>query len=403
MKLLLPVVLAASSLAARPAHAQTLVYLLDVPDYEWHAGCFGTGTGNLAGYWDRHGMSNLYTGPTGGGLAPLSSFGANSGIRALWASQAGVDGRPSNQPGHMDDYYVSYRSAAPDPFVSLSRLEHKPDCIGDFIGLNQNKWTQADLNGECRGNVDAFSFVFWDKTGRRRTNYYPTNASGLYVRDIQSGLKEWARYRGYDADVFTQLSVFNPERTPASTNGFTYENVKAEIDAGHPVLCFLQHNNHYSEPVGSIPNANPEIHGVMIYGYFSDPDLGIPNGVIIRTSWASGGSQLEYTQWTGAAWLGLYPVRGVIGFHPKPKVVNFSRADGNITLDWHGPSTRVYDEVNGTTSLPNRYCVQRATSLDPANWTPVAGPTTDLSVTFPDPGPGPSFYRVVLIGQGNCP
>jgi hypothetical protein len=386
------------SIAMGQTGAQTLVYLLDAPDYEWHAGCFGTGTGNLAGYWDRHGMSNFYTGPTGGGLAPLNSFGGNGGIRSMWASQAGVDGRPSNQPGHMNDYYVDYRSPAPDPYLTFGRPEHPPDCIGDFIGLNQFKWT--NLNNECRGNVDAFSFVFWDKSGRRRTNYYPSNTAGAYIRDIQSGLKEWARYRGYDAEVFTQLSVFNPERS--TTNGFTYDDVKAEINAGYPVLCFLQDNLHYSEPVGSIPNANPEIHGVMIYGYFSDPFSGIDKGVVIRTSWASGGSQLEYTQWTGAAWLGLYPVRGVIGFHPKPKVTAFSRAGGSITLNWHGPSARVYDEIAGSATSPHRYCVQRATSLNPASWTPVGAPTTALSATVPDVE-GTAFYRVVMIGQGNCP
>jgi len=402
MKLHLLAMLALLSFASSPVRAQTLVYLLEVPDYEWHAGCFGTGTGNLAGYWDRHGMSGFYTGPTGGGLAPLNSFGGNRGIRSMWASEIGVDGRPASQPGHMNDYYVSYRSPAPDPFVTQGRAEHAPDCIGDFIGLNQNKWT--NLNNECRGNVDAFSFVFWDKKGRRQVNYYPSNSAGVYIRDIQSGLKEWARYRGYDADVFTQLSIFNPEKGAANaTNGFTYDDVKAEINAGYPVLCFLQHNGNYSEPVGSIPNANPEIHGVMIYGYFSDPFSGIDKGVIIRTSWASGGDPgYEYQQWTGAAWLGLYPVRGVIGFHPTPKIINFSRADGTITLNWHGPSARVYDEIAGSTTLPHRYCVQRATSLTPANWTPVGEPTTALSATVPDVE-GTAFYRVVLIGPGNCP
>jgi hypothetical protein len=401
MKLLLLAMLAVLSLAGERARADTQVYLLDVPDYEWYAGCFGTGTGNLAGYWDRHGMSNFYTGPTGGGLAPLNSFGGNVGIRSMWASESRVDGRPSNKPGHMDDYYAGYESTSPDPFVTFSRPEHTPDCIGDFIGLSQNKWT--NLNNECRGNVDAFSFVFWDKKGRRQMNYYPSNSAGVYIPDIQSGLKEWARYRGYDADVFTQLSSFNPERS--TTNGFTYDDVKAEINAGYPVLCFLQPNgtNNYSRPLGSISNANPFIHGVMIYGYFSDEFSGIDKGIIIRTSWASGGNpNFEYQQWTGAAWLGLYPVRGVIGFHPKPKIMGVSRADGTITLNWHGPSARVYDEIAGRTTLPHRYCVQRATSLNPANWTPVAAPTTALSATVPDVE-GTAFYRVVLIGQGNCP
>src|SRR5688572_2650836 len=89
---------------ASDARAQRYVYILDVPDYDWHAGCFGTATGNLAGYWDRNGFPNFYTGLVGGGLAPLNSFGGNTGIQSLWASQAGQDGRPVSKPGHMDDY-----------------------------------------------------------------------------------------------------------------------------------------------------------------------------------------------------------------------------------------------------------------------------------------------------------
>src|SRR5437867_13195351 len=89
------------------------VYLTEVPDYEWWAGCFGTASGNLIGYWDRHGLPDFYTGPTNDGLAPLDSFDIHFGIRALWASQAGLDGRPFDQPGHYDDYYAGYESTSP--------------------------------------------------------------------------------------------------------------------------------------------------------------------------------------------------------------------------------------------------------------------------------------------------
>src|SRR3954447_8282185 len=81
------------------------VLLRDVPDYSWYAGCFGTASGNLMGYWDRHGFPNFYTGPTANGLAPLDTKGTNAGIRSLWVSQAGFDGRPIDQPGHIDDYW----------------------------------------------------------------------------------------------------------------------------------------------------------------------------------------------------------------------------------------------------------------------------------------------------------
>ena len=144
--------------------SQTYVCLTETPDYTWHAGCFGTASGNLAGFWDRHGLPDFYTGPVNGGVAPLNSGGANADIRGLWASEAGVDGRPANKPGHMNDYYSSYEYAGADPFVAAGRKEHAPDCTGDFIGLSQNKWTNSNqLNNECRGNIDM-RFLFQNRS-----------------------------------------------------------------------------------------------------------------------------------------------------------------------------------------------------------------------------------------------
>lgn len=178
------------------------------------------------GYWDRHGFPDFYTGPTAGGVAPLNNCGTNLGIRSLWASKAGFAGRPANQPGHIDDYWagdtiagscggsdsMSYESTASDRYSLSNRTGHVADCIGDFIGLSQKRWT--NLNKECDGNIDAFSFVFWETNGTKRVNFVPPPQGTNAGRDIPSGLRAWARYRGYDADVFSQLVSFNP-RCPA--------------------------------------------------------------------------------------------------------------------------------------------------------------------------------------------
>ncbi len=295
----------------------------------------------------------------------------------------------------MKDYWTRYEDTGPDPFRTTG-IEHTPDCIGDFIGLSQKKWT--NLASECWGNIDAYSFVFWDKTGRRRNNYYTTN-SGAYVPDIGSGLKEWMKWRGYDADVFTQLTDFNAERS--TTNGFTYEDVKREIDAGYPVLCFLQPQNELSRPGGY----NPDIHGVMIFGYFSDPfhpTDPIEKGVLIKTSWASGfdpefPDRLRDSQrWSATSWLQLFPVRGVIGFHPKPKIRSFTRTDGQISLTWEGPASYLHDYIAGTLSGPlQKFVVQRASSLSLGDWKDLAGPTTERSITISETASA-AFYRVII-------
>ncbi|HKQ36593.1 MAG TPA: hypothetical protein VJ063_00865 [Verrucomicrobiae bacterium] len=392
------VAFASLCVVAAPLRADQDVYLLGVPDYQWYAGCFGTACGNLMGYWDRHGMQNFYAGPTAGGVAPLNDFGDNNGIRSLWASKAGVDGRPADRPGHIDDYWLyynndssySYESTVEDPYMTAGRPEHSPDCIGDFIGLSQKKWT--NMANECDGNIDAYSFVYWDMKGVRRTNYVPPTNAGLPAVDIQSGLRAWTRWRGYDADVFTQLADFNPEAP--GTNGFTYQDVKAEIDAGYPLLVFLQPTNETSRSLSGMQRANPPIHGVMIFGYQEYPEYGTEL-VYVQTSWGIGSS---FQGWTATPWLNIgLSVRGVIGFHPKPRVRTISRNQNSITLEWDGPQSQLYDVLAGATSTVHRYQVQRSTKLTPNSWSDVDSPTSALSSTVTELAGASAFYRIKLL------
>ncbi len=234
------------------------------PDYNWLWGCFGTASGNLAGYWDRNGFPNIYTGTVNGGVAPLTT--ANSAIHSLWATQAGVDGRPSDKPGHVDNYYGTPHSIfyerTNDPYHAAGRAAHSNDCIGDFIGLSQYRWT--NLNGECKGNINGYSFNFFASDGSRRTQYRPPPQNGRPVPDIQSGLRDWMKWRGYRAETFSQLCELHPHAPPGT--GFTFEDLVEEIDAGFPLLLFLQ-NSETSSTKKSVPGVNPTMHGMMAYGY----------------------------------------------------------------------------------------------------------------------------------------
>jgi hypothetical protein len=378
------------------AQASVDVYLTGAPDYEWHDGCFGTATGNLIGYWDRHGFPNFYTGPTANGVAPLNSFGPNYGIRALWASRAGLDGRPANKPGHEDDYWDAYESTAPDPYVTAGRKEHAADCIGDFIGLNQLKW--KNLDGECDGNVDGWVFAYWDKTGNRRLNFTPGPQAGLPAVDLQSGLRAWAEYRGYRADVFTQLVEFNPE-CPLG-KGFTFAALQAEIDAGYPVLLFMQEYGKKSRPLGNMPRANPSIHGMLAYGYYIT-DSGAAY-VRCRTSWATGDT--DFRVWANENW--MYDpamdlrLRGVIGFHPLPSITGVKQAGGQITLQWDGPAAELYSSEAGANIQAHWYVVEQATSLTRRDFVPVNQPSPKHELTLPAPTSGAAFYRVKLVPPG---
>lgn len=372
------------------------VRLAEVPDYSWHAGCFGTATGNLMGYWDRHGFPDFYTGRTGGGVAPLNDFGSNAGIHSLWASEAGVDGRPFDQPGHMDDYWVFYQSPASDPYQAAGRPEHAPDCLGDFLGLSQRKW--SDLAGECGGNIDGFSFNFFDRDGGRRVNFTPTDGLGRVVPDIQSGLRAWTAWRGHEADTFSQLAEFNPDK-PAGL-GFTFDDLREEIDAGYPVLLFMQFFGTFSRTVGGESRLNPMIHAMLAYGYVVD-DFG-NRYVRYRTSWASGDNR--FSAWTGSGWLpeeqANLPLRGVIGYHPRPRIVSVAPTPRGIQLAWHAPLSVVIDDVTGVETVAQAYVVEESGSLTQPDWHPVHGPASELSVELPDCCEGPSFFRVRLVSGG---
>ncbi|MGA2864416.1 MAG: hypothetical protein ABSF95_08000 [Verrucomicrobiota bacterium] len=374
---------------AAPAGGSTSVYLTGVPDYNWAYGCMGTAAGNLMGFWDRHGFPDFYTGPVNGGVAPLNDSGANSGIVSLWASQAGHDGRPADQPGHVDDYWAGYENTGPDPYVIAQRPEHTPDCLGDFIGMSQLKWT--NMANECDGNIDGFCFNYWDTNGDRRTNFVPDAAAGLPASDVQSGLRAWTQFRGYDCTVISQLVDFNPN-IPAGT-GFTFNDLEAEIDAGYPVLLSLQSYTEMSRTVNSTPHVNPHIHSMLAYGYY------VNNGVSYaryRTSWASGNNSMH--AWTSALWEANLPVRGVIVYHPLPRLRQwqYSLADGSLTLQWDGPAADLYDAVHGTTRRVHGYVVETSPSLSEPSFSAVSPVLTTNTYTVAN-YPSPAFFRVRLV------
>jgi hypothetical protein len=376
-------------LGSGTARAQPDVYLLSTPDYQWESGCFGTATGNLMGFWDRSGFPDFYTGPTAGGVAPLNSYGGNSGIFALWVSKAGRDGRPANKLGHDEDYHIAYESSALDPYVTAHRTEHTPDCLGDFIGLNQRKWT--NLDGECDGNIDGYCFNFWDKTGAKRWNYTPAPQGGVPVQDIQSGLRAWAAWRGCAADTFSQLPDFSTEITGPGS-GFSFADLRAEIDAGYPILVFLQNWQTKSRPMGSMPRANPPLHGMLAIGYSYDPS-GKP-WVKALTSWAVGARDYP---WKAVVWEAGLQVRGLIGFHPKPKIVSCQPGPGTLSLRWHGPGATLYDDSQWKQWTAQWYVVERSATVNGPDWTPVTVPIAEHEVTIADCCPGTAFYRLKIV------
>lgn len=83
---------------------------LTVPAFKWVLGCSAVSGAMIAGYYDRNGYPNMYTGPTNSGVMPLDSSSWSTWSDGyttypncpLIASHNGVDGRTIK--GTLDDY-----------------------------------------------------------------------------------------------------------------------------------------------------------------------------------------------------------------------------------------------------------------------------------------------------------
>lgn len=214
----------------QPDIAAGINTLSNVPALEWAFGCSATSAAMMFGYYDRTGYPNMYTGPTNGGVFPLTNAAwphvtINGEDRAqcpLSATRLGLDGRSIR--GHVDDYWVKYASTDPDPYIGHWTQHTQGECTGDYMGTNQSSLTNTD--GSTR---------FWNYTnGAPLVDYTGCEPA---QRDGCHGLKLFAVSRGYQ--VVTNFSQYIYGYN-GNTQGFTFANFKAQIDAGRPVLIQVE-------------------------------------------------------------------------------------------------------------------------------------------------------------------
>jgi hypothetical protein len=216
---------------ALPGSIPMVANSLTVPAYDWVFGCSSVSGAMIAGYYDRNGFPNIYTGPTDLGVAPLdnSVYGSwSDGVATypnipLAASHDGVDGRVGK--GSIDDYWVQYGSVDSDPYITGSWIQHTwTDAIGDYMKTSQSAY----------GNTDG-STTFWN---------YTTSASPLTCADmLASGLDTtdgtYGRKLFYEARGYTVTTCYSQKTDNTVAGGFSYLQFKAEIDAGRPVMLNL--------------------------------------------------------------------------------------------------------------------------------------------------------------------
>ena len=308
-----------------PNLTQGINVLSGVPAFNWSFGCSATSAAMIAGYYDRTGYPNMYTGPTNGGLMPLDnsswpdwedSAGDTRHQCPLSATHNGLDGRTTN--GHVDDYWISYLEEGPDPFEGNWPEHSYGDCTADYMKTNQ--WAYDNADG---------STTFYNYTDGSPLYWYDIESSGIDDVDGGYGIKLFYESRGY-----TVTEMYNQYiRGYASpTSGFTYDQFKAEIDAGRPVMIHL------------------EGHTMVGIGYDDASDT-----IYIHDTWDH---TLHTMTWggsySGMQQYGVTIVQLAPGTSPPPVPTNVQASDGTYT-----------DKVEVTwdsSSGANDYEVYRATS-----------------------------------------
>jgi hypothetical protein len=284
--------------------------LSDVPACDWCYGCSATSAAMMFGYYDRTGYSNMYAGPTNGGVCPLdnSAWGFMAGECPLSATHQGYDGL--TEDGHVEDYWIAYGSSGPDPWESNPPEHTHADCTADFMGTNQ--WMAYGFNTDG-GTVFAFASS-------------PVYDYQYFEPDLRlgtHGMRLFVESRGYN--VFhdgTHYQNYNQYiDTYVATEGFTFNDFKAEIDAGRPVLIHVMG------------------HTMLGYGY-DDPDT-----VYIHDTWGYNNQQMTWGGTYSQYDLRHYGVT-VIQLQSLPPVITSCTAGGD-EMNQFAPGESVYAKGSG--------------------------------------------------------
>jgi hypothetical protein len=154
-----------------PAIAAGTNTLANVPALKWVFGCSATSAAMMFGHYDNSSYPNMYAGPTNGGVFPIPvtdatwgfvDFGNGDGPMALCplsATRNGLDGRVIK--GHVDDYWIQYGNAGPDPFIGNWTEHTQGECTGDYMGTNQSQLS----------NTDGSTTFYFDPTGAPLNDY----------------------------------------------------------------------------------------------------------------------------------------------------------------------------------------------------------------------------------------
>jgi hypothetical protein len=200
--------------------------ITNVPAMTWCFGCSATSAAMMFGHYDNGYYANMYAGPTNGGVFPMTNAtwgtveinGETRALCPLSATRKDLDGRATR--GHVDDYWIMYGNADPDPFIGNWTEHTHGECTGDYMGTNQSTLS----------NSDGGTIFYYYLNGAPINDYTGCEPD---ERDGCHGLRLFAESRGYAVGSNYSQYIYGYN---GNTQGFTFDDFKAEIDAGRPVI-----------------------------------------------------------------------------------------------------------------------------------------------------------------------
>ena len=303
------------------------INILEAPAFNWVFGCSAVSGAMIAGYYDRTGWPNMYSGPTNGGVMPLdnSSWPTWSDGYSTYpncpliASKNGVDGRTTC--GSIDAYWVKYGSSSSDPYITNGWEQHTwGSAIGDYMYTSQSAFNNSDG-----------STSFWNYSSSNRLT-----CDVMESNELTDGTL--GRNYFYEARGYTVTDCYNQKTDNNFTGGFSFAQFKTEIDAGRPVLLNLAG------------------HSVVGVGYDDSSNL-----VYIHDTWDYDTHTMTWGgSYSGMTLQSVSIVNIEEGTLPPPTATTGSATDIstasttlNATVNPNGASTTVTFEYGATSSYGN--------------------------------------------------
>jgi hypothetical protein len=140
-----------------------------------------------------------------------------------------------------------------------------------------------------------------------------------------------------------------------------------------------------------MPRGNPVVHGMIAYGYLVT-DSGV-RYARYRTSWGSGDN--VFSAWNSDAWQAGLSLRGVIAYHPLPKVTSITPLPEGLGIKWEGPASTLRNTA-GDLIPAHFYTVEKCTNLLTSAFVEVTEMSTNREAVIPNTPDGQAFYRVKL-------